>query len=86
MQCIESLVAHGGDIDQNIHHLGTPLYMACENLQVACAKKLLESGKTKSTAEQGEEMKSAFKVFESSYCCSRGKSVGSGVGQDQSSS
>uniref|UniRef100_G3MZM5 Ankyrin repeat and SOCS box containing 9 n=1 Tax=Bos taurus TaxID=9913 RepID=G3MZM5_BOVIN len=44
MQCIESLVAHGGDIDQNIHHLGTPLYMACENLQVACAKKLLESG------------------------------------------
>ncbi|XP_068818698.1 ankyrin repeat and SOCS box protein 9 [Capricornis sumatraensis] len=44
VQCIESLVAHGGNIDQNIHHLGTPLYMACENLQVACAKKLLESG------------------------------------------
>ncbi|XP_065771454.1 ankyrin repeat and SOCS box protein 9 isoform X2 [Muntiacus reevesi] len=44
MECIESLVAHGADIDQNISHLGTPLYLACENLQVACARKLLESG------------------------------------------
>ncbi|KAM9668031.1 ankyrin repeat and SOCS box protein 9 isoform 5-T6 [Dama dama] len=44
VECIESLVAHGADIDQNICHLGTPLYLACENLQVACARKLLESG------------------------------------------
>eukprot|EP00069_Balaena_mysticetus_P010016 bmy_01279T0 len=44
VECIESLVAHGGDVDRNISHLGTPLYLACENLQVACAKKLLESG------------------------------------------
>ncbi|XP_017530946.3 ankyrin repeat and SOCS box protein 9 [Manis javanica] len=44
MECIESLVDHGGDIDCNISHLGTPLYLACENHQVACAKKLLQSG------------------------------------------
>jgi hypothetical protein len=47
MECIDSLVAHGGNIDYNIIHLGTPLYVACQNQQIACAKKLLESGKTK---------------------------------------
>lgn len=47
--CVETLAAHGGDVDHNISHLGTPLYLACENRQVACAKKLLESGKAKST-------------------------------------
>ncbi|XP_008062800.1 ankyrin repeat and SOCS box protein 9 isoform X3 [Carlito syrichta] len=36
--------AHGSNIDHNISHLGTPLYLACENQQIACAKKLLESG------------------------------------------
>lgn len=45
--CIESLAAYGANIDYNISHLGTPLYVACKNQQVACAKKLLESGKTK---------------------------------------
>ncbi|KAM6151455.1 ankyrin repeat and SOCS box protein 9 [Rhynchocyon petersi] len=44
VECVESLAAHGGKIDRNIRHLGTPLYLACENQQVACAKKLLESG------------------------------------------
>nr|XP_044996644.1 ankyrin repeat and SOCS box protein 9 isoform X2 [Jaculus jaculus] len=44
VQCIESLVAHGGNIDHNIQHLGTPLYVACKNQQMFCAKKLLESG------------------------------------------
>ncbi|KAG3271717.1 hypothetical protein H1C71_029933 [Ictidomys tridecemlineatus] len=43
-ECIETLAAHGGDIDRNISHLGTPLYLACENQQIACVKKLLESG------------------------------------------
>lgn len=47
MKCIESLAAHGANIDYNISHLGTPLYVACKNQQVACAKKLLESGKAK---------------------------------------
>ncbi|XP_006835756.1 PREDICTED: ankyrin repeat and SOCS box protein 9 [Chrysochloris asiatica] len=44
VECVESLAAHGGNIDRNIRHLGTPLYLACENQQIACAKKLLESG------------------------------------------
>ncbi|XP_066213369.1 ankyrin repeat and SOCS box protein 9 isoform X1 [Saccopteryx leptura] len=44
MECVETLAAHGGDVDYHISHLGTPLYLACENQQIACAKKLLESG------------------------------------------
>ncbi|KAM6156553.1 LOW QUALITY PROTEIN: ankyrin repeat and SOCS box protein 9-like [Erethizon dorsatum] len=36
--------AYGANINHNINHLGTPLYMACEKQQLACAKKLLESG------------------------------------------
>uniref|UniRef100_A0A8C3JHE2 Ankyrin repeat and SOCS box containing 9 n=1 Tax=Calidris pygmaea TaxID=425635 RepID=A0A8C3JHE2_9CHAR len=43
-QCVEFLASHGVNIDHNIKHLGTPLYVACENQQVNCAKKLLESG------------------------------------------
>lgn len=37
-------MSHGVNIDHNIKHLGTPLYVACEHQQVDCAKKLLESG------------------------------------------
>ncbi|XP_032536599.1 ankyrin repeat and SOCS box protein 9 [Chiroxiphia lanceolata] len=44
VQCVELLVFHGLNIDHNIKHLGTPLYVACDNQQVNCAKKLLESG------------------------------------------
>ncbi|XP_062456949.1 ankyrin repeat and SOCS box protein 9 isoform X2 [Rhea pennata] len=44
VQCVEFLASHGVNIDHNIKHLGTPLYVACENQQVNCAKKLLESG------------------------------------------
>ncbi|XP_038613340.1 ankyrin repeat and SOCS box protein 11 isoform X2 [Tachyglossus aculeatus] len=42
--CVESLTSYGVNIDHDIKHLGTPLYVACENQQIACAKKLLESG------------------------------------------
>ncbi|XP_010991708.1 ankyrin repeat and SOCS box protein 9 isoform X1 [Camelus dromedarius] len=59
VECIESLAAHGGDIDHNISHLGTPLYLACENLQVACAKKLLESG---ASVNQGRGLDSPLHV------------------------
>lgn len=48
VQCVELLTSHGMNIDHNINHLGTPLYVACENQQVDCARKLLESGKRKS--------------------------------------
>uniref|UniRef100_A0A2K5XZX7 Uncharacterized protein n=1 Tax=Mandrillus leucophaeus TaxID=9568 RepID=A0A2K5XZX7_MANLE len=44
VECVDSLIAYGGNIDHNISHLGTPLYLACENQQIACIKKLLESG------------------------------------------
>ncbi|NXA46905.1 ASB9 protein, partial [Nothocercus julius] len=44
VQCVEFLASHGVNIDHNIKHLGTPLYVACENQQISCAKKLLESG------------------------------------------
>ncbi|NWX41625.1 ASB9 protein, partial [Steatornis caripensis] len=44
MQRIKSLASHGVNIDCNVKHLGTPLYVACENQQVNCAKKLLDSG------------------------------------------
>ncbi|KAM6094272.1 ankyrin repeat and SOCS box protein 9 isoform 4-T4 [Chlamydotis macqueenii] len=43
VQCVEFLASRGVNIDHNIKHLGTPLYVACENQQVNCAKKLLES-------------------------------------------
>ncbi|XP_045059202.1 ankyrin repeat and SOCS box protein 9 isoform X2 [Desmodus rotundus] len=43
-ECIEALVAYGADVDHHISHLGTPLYLACENQKLSCAKKLLESG------------------------------------------
>ncbi|XP_068036117.1 ankyrin repeat and SOCS box protein 9 isoform X3 [Anomalospiza imberbis] len=44
VQCVELLASRGVNIDHNIKHLGTPLYVACENQQVNCARKLLESG------------------------------------------
>ncbi|XP_053436092.1 ankyrin repeat and SOCS box protein 9 isoform X1 [Nycticebus coucang] len=44
VECIESLITYGTNIDYNISHLGTPLYVACEKLQIACVRKLLESG------------------------------------------
>ncbi|XP_040599749.1 ankyrin repeat and SOCS box protein 9 [Mesocricetus auratus] len=44
VKCIESLATYGANIDYCINNLGTPLYMACENHQLACAKKLLELG------------------------------------------
>ncbi|KAH0624705.1 hypothetical protein JD844_032431 [Phrynosoma platyrhinos] len=33
-KCVEALISHGVNIDHNIKHLGTPLYIACENQQV----------------------------------------------------
>ncbi|XP_064413555.1 ankyrin repeat and SOCS box protein 9 isoform X2 [Latimeria chalumnae] len=42
-ECVQSLASHGADIDLNIKHLGTPLYVACANQRLECVKKLLES-------------------------------------------
>lgn len=57
MDCVEILTAHGGNLNLNIRHLGTPLYVACKKQQVACARKLLESGKPKKQAKRGKQMK-----------------------------
>ncbi|XP_005287859.1 ankyrin repeat and SOCS box protein 9 isoform X2 [Chrysemys picta bellii] len=59
IECVESLTSNGVNIDLNIKHLGTPLYVACENEQVACAKKLLESG---ASANGGKELDSPLHV------------------------
>ncbi|CAH2219621.1 ankyrin repeat and SOCS box 9 isoform X1 [Pelobates cultripes] len=42
--CVESLSLAGASVQQSISHLGSPLYMACENQKVDTAKKLLELG------------------------------------------
>ncbi|XP_061483150.1 ankyrin repeat and SOCS box protein 9 [Rhineura floridana] len=58
-KCVESLVSNGVHIDHNIKHLGTPLYVACENQQVDCAKKLLESG---ASANSGKGLDSPLHI------------------------
>ena len=41
---MEILLANNVNIDQEVPHLGTPLYVACTYQRVECVKKLLESG------------------------------------------
>ncbi|PIO13728.1 hypothetical protein AB205_0091140 [Aquarana catesbeiana] len=43
-ECMESLVNSGVSIQHYIKHLGSPLYVACENQKVDTAKRLLELG------------------------------------------
>ncbi|XP_053562046.1 ankyrin repeat and SOCS box protein 9 isoform X2 [Bombina bombina] len=42
--CVESLASAGVSVQQYVKHLGTPLYLACENQKVDTVKKLLEFG------------------------------------------
>ncbi|XP_034967690.2 ankyrin repeat and SOCS box protein 5 isoform X1 [Zootoca vivipara] len=42
--CLELLISQGIDVDQDIPHLGTPLYVACISQQKQCVHKLLHSG------------------------------------------
>lgn len=42
--CLELLISWGIDVDQDIPHLGTPLYAACVSQQKQCVHKLLHSG------------------------------------------
>ncbi|XP_026135187.1 ankyrin repeat and SOCS box protein 5-like isoform X4 [Carassius auratus] len=42
--CIESLISWGADVDFDIPHLGTPLYIACVSQQLQCTQKLLDGG------------------------------------------
>ncbi|XP_077199301.1 ankyrin repeat and SOCS box protein 9 [Paroedura picta] len=59
IKCVESLVSHGVNLDHNVKHLGTPLYVACEHQRVDCAKKLLESG---ACANSGKGLESPLHV------------------------
>ncbi|XP_058706615.1 ankyrin repeat and SOCS box protein 11 isoform X3 [Poecile atricapillus] len=43
-ECMETLLAHAVDIDQEDPQHGTPLYMACSYQRTECVKKLLELG------------------------------------------
>ncbi|XP_019936207.1 ankyrin repeat and SOCS box protein 5 isoform X2 [Paralichthys olivaceus] len=42
--CVEALVTWGADVDMDIPHLGTALYMACVCQELECARKLLREG------------------------------------------
>ncbi|KAL8207290.1 UNVERIFIED_CONTAM: Ankyrin repeat and SOCS box protein 5 [Gekko kuhli] len=42
--CLELLISRGIDVDQDIPHLGTPLYVACISQQRQCVHKLLHAG------------------------------------------
>ncbi|GAB5570117.1 ankyrin repeat and SOCS box protein 5 isoform X1 [Prionailurus iriomotensis] len=43
-ECLEILISWGIDVDQDIPHLGTPLYVACMSQQFHCIRKLLYAG------------------------------------------
>ena len=43
-ECLEILISWGVDVDQDIPHLGTPLYVACLSQQFHCVRKLLYAG------------------------------------------
>ncbi|XP_032874639.1 ankyrin repeat and SOCS box protein 5 isoform X1 [Amblyraja radiata] len=43
-ECIQVLISWGVDIDLDIPHQGTPLYVACVHQQYFCIKKLLHAG------------------------------------------
>lgn len=42
--CVEALLAWGADVDYEIPHLGTPLYIACVSQELQCTRTLLDGG------------------------------------------
>ncbi|KAG9347024.1 hypothetical protein JZ751_005951 [Albula glossodonta] len=42
--CVEALIKWGTDVDYDIPHLGTPLFIACISKQLICTRKLLDGG------------------------------------------
>ncbi|XP_053312939.1 ankyrin repeat and SOCS box protein 9-like [Spea bombifrons] len=53
--CVESLSSAGVSLQQYVKHLGTPLYVACENQNVDTARRLLELG---ASANVGKDLDS----------------------------
>ncbi|XP_036407498.1 ankyrin repeat and SOCS box protein 5-like isoform X2 [Megalops cyprinoides] len=42
--CVEALLTWGADVDYDIPHLGTPLFIACMSKELQCTRKLLDGG------------------------------------------
>ncbi|XP_030644070.1 ankyrin repeat and SOCS box protein 5b [Chanos chanos] len=42
--CVEALITWGADVDFDIPHLGTPLYIACISQELQCTRILLNGG------------------------------------------
>ncbi|KAA0722183.1 Ankyrin repeat and SOCS box protein 5 [Triplophysa tibetana] len=42
--CVEALISWGADVDYDIPHLGTPLYIACISRELQCTQTLLDGG------------------------------------------
>ncbi|NXP99325.1 ASB5 protein, partial [Vidua macroura] len=58
-ECLEVLISWGIDVDQDLPHLGTPLYVACVSQQIHCIRKLLYAGQ-KGNEGNGMEKKIKF--------------------------
>ncbi|MGH0147287.1 UNVERIFIED_CONTAM: hypothetical protein FKN15_027338 [Acipenser sinensis] len=56
-ECMEILLANGVNIDQEVPHLGTPLYVACTCQKIDCVKKLLELGKCMLSGKKSNKKK-----------------------------
>ncbi|MEE6460936.1 hypothetical protein FKM82_001142 [Ascaphus truei] len=54
-ECLDVLISWGIDVDQDIPHLGTPLYLACKAQQISCVRKLLYAG---ADVQQGRHLDS----------------------------
>ncbi|XP_031751312.1 ankyrin repeat and SOCS box protein 5 isoform X3 [Xenopus tropicalis] len=52
-ECLDVLISWGIDVDQDIPHLGTPLYVACKGQQISCVRKLLYAG---ANVQQGRHL------------------------------
>ncbi|KAL4618228.1 ankyrin repeat and SOCS box protein 5-like isoform X1 [Arapaima gigas] len=44
VSCVEALVTWGADVDYDIPHMGTPLYVACMSRELLCTRVLLNGG------------------------------------------
>ncbi|XP_018594092.2 ankyrin repeat and SOCS box protein 5 isoform X2 [Scleropages formosus] len=44
VSCIEALITWGADVDYDIPHMGTPLYVTCMSRELQCARVLLNGG------------------------------------------
>ncbi|XP_063776732.1 ankyrin repeat and SOCS box protein 5 isoform X4 [Pseudophryne corroboree] len=58
-ECLDVLISWGTDVDQDIPHLGTPLYVACKAQHLTCVRKLLYAG---ANVQQGRHLDTPLHV------------------------